>query len=419
MNEHDSENLAFNLEKMGYEKAGEKIPDLFIINSCAVREKAVQKLYTMIGRAKEWTKKGTILGIIGCVSQVEREKLIRRFPHISFVLGPGSYSYIKETVEKAKRGEKVVLTRWDNNWWETKGSVRIKPAVAYVNIMEGCDKFCTYCIVPFTRGREKYRPLSLVLDEVKRAVDKGFKEIQLLGQNVDSWRWEEYKFWNLLDRVRRIKGIKWIRFITSHPKDFSEEIINIMAEGEPISPYVHLPLQSGSNGVLKRMKRGYTREEYLKITAEIRERVRNSSIGTDVIVGFSGETYKDFLQTIDVLKKVEFDNLYSFNYSPRPLTYALRFLADDVSKEEKTRRLRQLQELQSKIQLGKNKRFIGKTVEVLATGRSAKDEKAFMGRDATFRVINFKYNGNPIGKILRINIKEAGPHSLIGEVADE
>lgn len=419
MNEHDSERIAFRLEQLGYEKANKGIPDLFIINTCAVRDKAVQKLYTILGRVREWTRTGTIIGVVGCVSQIERDKLIKRFPHVSFVLGPQSYHYIEETLRKVNAGEKVVKTRWEKSWWESGGAVRENPAVAYINIMEGCDKFCSYCIVPFTRGREIYRPLPSILEEVKRAVDQGFKEIQLLGQNVDSWRCGDYRFWHLLDKVRKIQGIKWIRFITSHPRDFSNEIIDIMSEGEPISPYVHLPIQAGSNKVLAAMRRGYTREEYLDIAIKMRERVPFSSIGTDIIVGFPGETEEDFYLTLDVMERVRFDNLYSFHYNPRPMTYASRFLKDDVPREVKRRRLMELQELQKKIQLKKNRAFVGKTVEVLATGRSAKDNRAFMGRDATFRVINFRYEGNPIGKILRIKIKEAGPHSLKGDVIDE
>ena len=420
MNEHDSERLAFELEKFGYTKAGNGIPDLFIINTCAVRDKAVQKLYTMLGRVREWARRGTIIGVVGCVAQVEKERLIKRFPYISFVLGPRSYPYLLEALSRAKKGGKLVKADWGKNWWETGGARRENPAVAYINIMEGCNNFCTYCIVPFTRGRELYRPLSFILDEVKRVVDQGYKEIQLLGQNVDSWKCDNYKFWHLLDRVRNIRGIKWIRFITSHPKEFSKEIIDIMAEGEPVSPYVHLPIQAGSNKILAAMRRGYTREKFLEIAIEIRKRVPTSSIGTDVIVGFPGEEEKDFMQTLEIMKAVRFDNLYSFHYNPRPFTYAGRFLKDNVPKEVKRKRLIELQELQKEIQLEKNRNFVGKTVEVLVTGRSAKDKRAFMGRDATFRVVNFEYEGeNPIGKILEVKIKEAGPHSLKGEVIGE
>ena len=419
MNEHDSERIAFRLEQLGYNRSEKGIPDLFIINTCAVRDKAVQKLYTMLGRVKEWAGRGTIIGVVGCVSQIEKDRIIKRFPHVSFVLGPQSYSSIEETLKRVERGEKVVKTRWEKSWWESGGAVRESPAVAYINIMEGCDKFCSYCIVPFTRGREIYRPLPSILDEIKRAVDQGFKEIQLLGQNVDSWKCDKYRFWHLLDKVREIPGIKWIRFITSHPREFAREIIDIMSEGEPISPYVHLPVQAGSNRVLEAMRRGYTRERYLEIAMKIREKVPDSSIGTDIIVGFPGETEGDFLQTLDIMKQVEFDNLYSFHYNPRPMTYASRFLKDDVPKEVKRRRLIEVQNLQKEIQLRKNRKFAGKTLEVLATGRSARDEHAFMGRDATFRVINFRYEGNPIGKILKVKITEAGPHSLKGEVVDE
>ena len=419
MNEHDSEKIAYLLMEKGLVPAEDGIPDLFIVNSCAVREKAVQKLYTLLGRVKKWAAKGTVVGVMGCVAQVEREKLLRHFPHISFVIGPGSYPSLNELLDRILAGEKVVAARWEGKWWETGGALRQRPAVAYINIMEGCDKFCTYCIVPFTRGRERYRPLPWIIDEVRRAVDQGYREIQLLGQNVDSWRWEEYRFWHLLDRVRKIPGLRWVRFITSHPKDFVPEIVFIMAEGEPITPYVHLPLQAGSNRILNLMRRGYSKEEFLEKVEMIREKVKLSSIGTDIIVGFPYEEEEDFLHTIDAVKRARFDNMYSFHYNPRPLSYAGRNFPDDVPKEVKRRRLMELQELQAEIQLENNRRFVGKVIEVLATGRSAKDPEAYMGRDITYRVVNFRCRRNPIGEILKIRITEAGPHSLKGEVVDE
>ncbi len=419
MNEHDSEKIAYLLKEKGLVLQEDGRPDLFIINSCAVREKSVQKLYALLGRTKKWAERGTVVGVVGCVAQLEREKLMRHFPHIRFVIGPGSYPSLSSILDRVLQGERVVAVRWEGKWWETAGALRQKPAVAYINIMEGCNKFCTYCVVPFTRGRERYRPLGWILDEVKRAVDEGYKEIQLLGQNVDSWKWEGYRFWHLLDEVRKIPGLKWVRFITSHPKDFTREIVEIMAEGEPITPYVHLPLQAGSDKILRLMRRGYTQKEFLEKVEMIRERVKNSSIGTDIIVGFPYEEEEDFQETLEVVKKAEFDNMYSFHYSPRPLSYAARKFPDNVPKEVKRRRLLQLQNLQAEIQLRKNRAFVGKTVEVLATGRSAKDPRAFMGRDITYRVVNFSCRRNPIGEVLQIEIKEAGPHSLRGEVKNE
>ncbi len=419
MNEHDSEKIAFLLRERGLVPGQEGRPDLFIINSCAVREKSVQKLYALLGRTRDWAAKGTVVGVVGCVAQLEREKLIRHFPHLRFVVGPGSYPSLESLLERILKGERVVAARWEGKWWETGGALRQKPAVAYINIMEGCDKFCTYCVVPFTRGRERYRPLPWILDEVKRAVDQGYREIQLLGQNVDSWRWEEYRFWHLLDEVRKVPGLKWLRFITSHPRDFTREIAEVMAEGEPITPYVHLPLQAGSDKILRLMKRGYTREEFVEKVAMIRERVPNSSIGTDIIVGFPYEEEEDFQRTLEVVRWAEFDNMYSFHYSPRPFSYAGRNLPDNVPREIKRRRLLELQALQAEIQRRKNASFVGKTVEVLATGRSARDPEAFMGRDLTYRVVNFQCRRDPLGRILQVEIEEAGPHSLKGKVVHE
>ncbi len=422
MNEHDSEKMAGVLEEMGFRRArdGER-PDLFIINSCAVREKSVQKFYTLIGRAKKWVRKGTVLGVTGCVVQLEREKLLRHFPHISFALGTGSYPLLKEAVERAFRGEKFSSFRWSRACWEVDHPVRELPSVAYVSIMEGCNNFCSYCVVPFTRGREKYRPFKSILEEVMRLDSEGYREVQLLGQNVNSWRDEEegMSFPQLLQELAsRVKNIKWIRFITSHPKDFTDELIDVMAQGEPISPYVHFPLQAGSDRILALMRRGYTAQRYIEIAERIRERVANSSIGTDIIVGFPTETEEDFERTLEVVRRLRFDNMYSFKYSPRPFSYAARFLKDDVPPDVKTRRLVQLQELQKKIQLEKNLSFIGKELEVLVVGRSKKDKQAYMGRDATYRVVNFRSEKDVMGKLVKVRITGAGPHSLMAEVVD-
>jgi len=285
--------------------------------------------------------------------------------------------------------------------------------------MEGCNNFCSYCIVPFTRGREKFRPFPNIIKEVKDLADNGYKEIQLLGQNVNSYRDPSSgkDFSALLREVNSIPGIEWIRFITSHPTKFTLDIALAMKEGEKICPQLHLPLQSGSSSVLRRMNRGYTREEYLEKIKLLRDLMPGISLNTDIIVGFPGETEKEFQETLKILEEVRYTNIFSFRYSPRPLTAASR-MTDDVPFEVKKRRLIEVQELQKNIQLEKNKSMIGRVIKVLCLGKSKKNPQIFSGRNQGFQVVNFKSPKDFTGEFTPVLITSCGPHSLQGETVN-
>jgi len=282
--------------------------------------------------------------------------------------------------------------------------------------MEGCNNFCSYCIVPFARGREKFRPMKNILDEVRYLADHGYKEIQLLGQNVNSYQDPKTgkDFSELLREVNQVEGIKWIRFITSHPKNFDEKIAAAMKEAKKVCHQLHLPIQSGSSSVLKRMNRGYTREDYLEKISLLRNLMPDISLSTDIIVGFPGETEEEFQETMSVLREVRYTNIFSFRYSPRPLTAASEE-KDTISFEEKKRRLSLVQEFQKKLQLELNKSLVGQLMKVLCLGKSKRDSGLFSGRNEAYQVVNFKSKEEVIGRFVDVRITSFGPYSLIGE----
>jgi len=312
-------------------------------------------------------------------------------------------------------------TSWSREWKETPSEhiLRENDISAYVTIMEGCNNFCSYCIVPFTRGREKFRPFPNIVQEVKDLALNGFKEVQLLGQNVNSYRdpISGKDFSALLRELNDIPGIEWIRFITSHPKNFTQDIALAMKEGEKICHQLHLPLQSGSSSVLKRMNRGYARQEYLEKINLLQDLMPDISLSTDIIVGFPGETEKEFQEILKTLEEVRFTNIFSFRYSRRPLTAASR-MKDDVPFKVKKRRLIEVQELQKEIQLKKNKILIGRVMKVLCLGKSKKDPQIFSGRNEGFQVVNFKSRKDLTGEFATVLITSCGPHSLQGEASD-
>jgi tRNA-2-methylthio-N6-dimethylallyladenosine synthase len=288
---------------------------------------------------------------------------------------------------------------------------------AFVTVMEGCDNFCAYCVVPFVRGREKSRPLVSILDEVAGLAGEGFLEVQLLGQNVNAYRDPEsgVDFAGLLARVSAVEGPAWVRFLTSHPKDFGPEIMAAMASSPKVCRQLHLPLQAGSDGVLERMNRGYGRTDYLRLVREVRELMPGIALSTDIIVGFPGETEEEFRLTLAALEEVRFSNIFSFRYSPRPLTAASK-LGDDVPAEVKRRRLLEVQSLQKAIQAEIQAGFVGKRIRVLSTGRSKKDARVFSGRDEGHRVVNFRGEKDSLGRFVEVAITSAGPYSLRGEL---
>jgi tRNA-2-methylthio-N6-dimethylallyladenosine synthase len=422
MNENDSEHIAGLLIAAGAGRAaGPEDADIVVVNTCAVRQKSEEKLYSYLGRLGRLKKKRRfLLGVAGCVAQVRQAALIDRLPFVDFVAGPDSYLDLPAVVGRAAEAP-VVRTEFGREWREIGADATSRETLwsAFVPVMEGCDNFCAYCIVPFSRGREKFRPSPRILDEVRAAAAAGALEVQLLGQNVNSYRdpGSGGGFGALLEAVAAVPGVEWVRFITSHPKNFSADIIGAMAASPKICPALHLPVQSGSSRVLERMNRGYSREDYLALVSRLRRSVPGLLLMTDVIVGFPGETEEDFEETLGLLREVGFAGLFSFRYSPRPLTAAAA-LPDDVPFEVKRRRLIDAQSLQKSIQTGILRSFVGRDLRVLGTGKSPKGGGRFSGRTAGNLVVNFDSPADPTGRFVTVRIAGSGPYSLHGSLIE-
>jgi tRNA-2-methylthio-N6-dimethylallyladenosine synthase len=419
MNKNDSERIAGILSTAGGKISNSpEESDIIIVNTCAVREKSEEKLYSYLGRLATFKKKKkTTIGVVGCVAQLYGSELLEKRPFIDFVLGPDNYNQISE-ITQSNREEKFTSTSWSREYNEIphEKTFRESKISAYVTIMEGCNNFCSYCIVPFTRGREKYRPMKKIIKEIQYLANKGYKEIQLLGQNVNSYKDPdtEKDFSMLLKEANRVEGIEWIRFISSHPKNFTKNTAETMKEAEKVCHQLHLPVQSGSSSVLKRMNRGYTREEYLEKITFLKNLMPDISFSTDIIAGFPGETEEEFQETLSLLEEVRFNSIFSFRFSPRPFTDAYQE-KDNVSLEEKKGRLIEIQNLQKKIQLELNKSIIGKVLKVLCTGKSKKDLHIYSGRNECYQVVNFKSKNNVIGCFVDVRVTSCGPYSLHGE----
>jgi tRNA-2-methylthio-N6-dimethylallyladenosine synthase len=420
MNENDSERISGLLMDDGAQpEDSAEDSDIILINTCAVRQKSEEKLYSFLGRLREFKREKDItVGVVGCVAQLYRSGLIEEKPVIDFVMGPDNYGRIVDILAN-QTAEKIVVTDWKRDWHEIPSSKvhREGTTSAYVTIMEGCNNFCAYCIVPFTRGREKYRPERYVLDEARELAKEGYLEIQLLGQNVNTYRDPEkgHSFEHLLEEVNGIEGIQWIRFLTSHPKDFPPSLAQTMKKANKICHQLHLPIQSGSSRILKSMNRGYTKDEYLEKIHMLRSFLPDMSFSTDIIVGFPGETEDDFEQTIEVLKDVRFINIFSFRYSPRPRTAAAK-VEDSVPFAVKRDRLLTLQNVQKQIQLDHNSSLIGKTEKVLVLGKSKKDPLRYSGRNEAYQVVNFHADFDVTGQFVDVLITSCGPYSLHGEI---
>jgi len=431
MNVNDSEKMAWLLWPEyilteDYEKA-----DLIIVNTCSVREKPQHKVYSEAGRYKALKKKNPklIIGITGCVAQQEGEKLLEKLPYVDFVLGTQSFFKVKEVVKQIEeKREKIVLTELKEDFEfpfvapVPEVFLRIEARVSgFVTVMQGCDNFCTYCIVPFVRGREISRPPEDILREVEFLAQSGVKEVVLLGQNVNSYGLKnpDYpSFARLIELVSKVEGIERIRFTTSHPKDLSDELIEVIAENPKVCKHIHLPLQAGSNRILKLMNRKYTKEDYLRKVEKLKRAVPGIALTTDIIVGFPGETEEEFLETVEVLKEVRYHEIYSFKYSDRPFTAASKMEAK-IPEEEKARRLEYLQSIQKKITQEVYQEYLGKAEEVLVEGLSKKNPNEFKGRTSTNVVVNIELSEgakslNLCGKLVKVKITEAGKHSLKG-----
>jgi tRNA-2-methylthio-N6-dimethylallyladenosine synthase len=418
MNENDSEHIAGILARAGAARAADpEDADVVIVNTCAVRQKSEEKLYSYLGRLSRLKKRRRfLLGVAGCVAQVRGDALVAKLPFVDFVAGPDTYPDLPEIVVAASE-RPVVRTDLGREWREvgTEETVRADPWSALVPVMEGCDNFCAYCIVPFSRGREKYRPLTRIVEEVRKAGAAGAVEVQLLGQNVNTYRdpVSGTDFSRLLGTVSALPGIEWLRFLTSHPKNFGDDIIGAMAANPKVCPALHLPVQSGSTPVLERMNRGYTREDYLALVGRLRRSLPDILLMTDVIVGFPGETEADFEATCSLLREVRFAGIFSFRYSPRPQTAAAA-LADDIPLEVKRRRLVALQTLQRSLQAEITRSFVGRELRVLGTGASPKGGGRFSGRTAGNLVVNFDAPRDPAGCFVTVRITGSGPYSLHG-----
>lgn len=425
MNVADSEVVAAILKDNGFVHTRDKSEaDLILVNTCSVRENAEQRVRGRVEGFSEIKKKNPslLVGIMGCMAERLGEKLFEEEKNVNIVVGPDAYLDLPFLIEKAARGEKAInIALSETETYKDICPSRIDETAisGFVSIMRGCNNFCTYCIVPYTRGRERSRSPKSIINEVLDLQSKGYKEVTLLGQNVNSYLYkngeEQTDFPGLLDWVARtVPGMR-IRFATSHPKDMSDEILETIARHANICKAIHLPVQSGSNSVLKDMNRKYTREWYLERIAAIRRIIPDCGISTDVFVGFHNESEADYLQTLDLMKEVGFDLAYMFKYSERPGTVASKRLPDNVSEADKGRRLQELIELQTRLSLESNKRDVGKTFEVMVEGVSKKNADEMFGRSSQNKVIVFPAKGIQPGTLVRVKVKDCTSATLLGE----
>jgi tRNA-2-methylthio-N6-dimethylallyladenosine synthase len=423
MNVHDSEKVIGTLLSEGYRQVQTvEEADLVLYNTCSIRDKAEQKVFHRLADYKKYQKEGKVFGVLGCVAQQEGEKIFERAPHVSMVCGSASYRNLPQMLVQIEAGNRHVTgldDRQTDECFETEFTSRTNPHRGYITIIEGCDKFCAYCVVPFTRGKERSRTSDSVLAEARQMADLGYSEIQLLGQNVNSYKDSAGKksFAELLAAVGEVPGIKRVRFTTSHPRDFGKDIVDAIEASPALCDHVHLPVQSGSTRVLDAMQRLYTREQYLERIAWIKAAKREISLTTDMIVGFPGETEAEFQQTLSLLEAVEYDSVFSFKYSPRPNTPALQ-LEDAIPDEEKARRLAVLMEKQRDIQKRLNHRHLGQVSDVMVEGRNDARQQ-WIGRTSQNKTLNFTAPDNVapvLGSYVSVRVTASFPNSLVGEL---
>ncbi|MBO0858726.1 MAG: tRNA (N6-isopentenyl adenosine(37)-C2)-methylthiotransferase MiaB [Chloracidobacterium sp.] len=452
MNVHDSEKASHALLDLGYSQTSVMSEaDLVLLNTCMVREKAARKVFARINAIKREIKKcgskpdkeSPVFGVMGCVAQAEAERLFERSQDIKMVMGTQAISRLPALIGQLEKGfPRVIDVRLSKEaeFLELEASDRQTKHIAYITITEGCNKFCSFCIVPFTRGRERSRPADKIIAEARALGEQGYKEVQLLGQNVNSYglsgRYHgtpapeqddgiEISFARLLDRVAAESGVPRIKYTTSYPRDFDEEIVRVMDARENLCEWVHLPAQAGSDRMLRAMRRGYTRREYMEKICAIKRAKREISITGDLIVGFPGETEDDFNETISLVAEVEYDGLYIFKYSPRPMTPAAAY-TDSIPEELKTERFLRLQELQDRIQRRRYERYLGRTVEVLPEGMSSRSSSDYTGHTRCNKVVNFPVapvapvatpkESEYLGKLVNVRITGVKSHSLYGEM---
>ncbi len=446
MNVLDSELVAADLLAAGYEPVRTaRQADVILFNTCSVRQHAEDKIYSALGRLKQLKehRPGTIIGVIGCMAQKDQERIFRRAPHVDLVVGPGQLRQLPALLEHLHAGAGRVLEVSLDRKAGTRSSVRESfqkydphrtaavravPHQALVRIMFGCDKFCSYCIVPSVRGPEQSRPADEIIEEVRRLAGDGCLEVTLIGQTVNSYtdnaNGRTTRLSDLLARLHEIGGIKRLKFVTNYPKHMTDDLLAAVRDLPKVSPYLHIPAQSGSNEVLKRMKRGYTAEEYGEMLARIRETIPGAAVTSDFIVGFCGETEDDFQQTVELVRRGRFKNSFIFKYSPRPGTKAAELYADDVPEAVKRRRNNELLAIQNEVSLEENQPFLGRTVEILVEGPSKVSRKKseddsivqLVGRTACDRIVVFDGPPELSGRILPVRIEKADAFTLVGSV---
>lgn len=430
MNEHDSEVLSGVLEDLGYVRADDAAgADLILVNTCCVRDSAEQRILGELGRLKRHKYKNpeVLIGVCGCMVMQDGalDRLRRRVPHVDFVLGTDQLHRLPELLEEVQRCDQILVKResgeGENVLPTDLPRRRVEGIRAWVPIIYGCNNFCTYCIVPYVRGREISRPAEGIVREVERLVQDGVREVTLLGQNVNSYgrdREDGVRFGDLLSLLNEVDGLRWIRYTTSHPRDFSPDLVDQIADLDRVCEHFHLPVQSGSDQILRRMNRGYTREEYLRLAARIEQKTPGASITTDVIVGFPGETEEDFEQTCDLFRRVRFDGAFSFLYSPRSGTEAARY-EDQVPDEVKKERLNRLNQLQYEISLEKNQTLEGSEMTVLVDGPSTRDPRVLRCRSRTNKLVLAPGPEVYRDRFVRVRVGRAETFQLRAEILNE
>ncbi len=427
MNEHDSEKIRGMLLSVGFENADDiNDADIIILNTCAIRENAHDKVFGYLGVLKHMkkSKKDLLIGICGCMAQEEVviDNILNKYKQVDFVCGTHNLdnllSIIKEKIDTKKR--QIEVLSYEGDVVENVPVSRDSKYSAWVDIIYGCDKFCTYCIVPYTRGTQRSRHHEDIVNEVKELVKNGYKEVTLLGQNVNAYGKDLYKDYTLANLLSDVAdtGIERLRFVTSHPWDFTEEMVDVIANRDNVMPYIHLPLQSGSNKILKLMNRRYTSEEYLKLYNLIRSKVKDSSVTTDIIVGFPGETEEDFEETLKLVNECKFDGAFTFAFSPRENTPAA-LMKETVSEEVKMDRLHRLNEVVNKYSNEANQRMLNKIVKCLVISPSEKDKNKVCGYTENMKLVNIIGPKSLIGKIVNVKITDAKSFSLDGEYIKE
>jgi tRNA-2-methylthio-N6-dimethylallyladenosine synthase len=425
MNVLDGERMAGQLAARGFEAAGEgEPPDVIVLNTCHIRDKADHKVYTELGLLAQARRErpDLVIGVAGCVAQAEGERIFERAPFVDFVLGPGEVERVGEIVERVRSERRRVAALdlpEDSPVYQFRQISRGSAFQAYVTVIEGCDQFCTFCVVPFTRGRERSRRAAEILAEMAHLTASGYTEVTLLGQTVNAYREPEEGFGlgELLRRGARVPGLRRLRFVTSHPRFVDDDLLDALAAGGPVAPYLHLPAQSGSDKVLYRMKRRYDAAGYLDTVARIRRAVPEIALSSDFIVGFPGESEEDFEATLELVRRVRFASLFGFRYSVRPGTAAARWgSASLVPEPIAAERLGRLLALQTRLQAQQNESLVGRELEVLVEGPNRRGQAT--GRTACNRVVNFPAGANvpPAGRYVRVRIARGLPNSLVAEL---